>query len=835
YRKGQPMGVASAGRPLDGGRGWVIVLACFLAQLLAFGSPQSVGVLYPEWLSTYQEGKGMTAWVGSIVSGVALITTLYSTCTTLLTLYSTCTTLLTLYSTCTTLLTLHLYYSTNTILYLHYSTNTILYLHYSTNTILYLYYFPNTILYLHYSTSTILYLYYSTSTILYLHHSTNTILYLHYYSNTILYLYYSTNTILYLHYSTNTILYLHHSTNTILYLHYYSPLCSVCVDSFGARPVTIFSGVMVAGGLMLSAFAPNVSFLIFSYGIVGGLLSHPVTLRLLYVPVTLRLLYVPVALRLLYVPVTLRLLYVPVTLRLLYVSLTLRLLYVPLTLRLLYVPVTLRLLYVPLTLRLLYVPLTLRLLYVPVTLRLLYVPLTLRLLYVPVMLRLLYVPVTLRLLYVPVTQRLLYVPLTLRLFTVLLSSHSLVISCSPSSCSAEPHRLLVPQFSSGTGMGCGLVYAATLTITCQYFDKRRGLALGIVTTGTSAGGFLYATLQNELIELFGLDGCLLIIGAASLNLMACAGPMRPLNFPGYYLKQKAALAHTDEPLYDKPSTIIIVTGDDRDTGPAHKTPGTTTKELLISSEPGAAEWGTPHSALVRAIKRRARAHARYAQQVGGYLGNRPFAALCVCIFLFSLGAFPPVLFMEDVAQSAGLAEHVAAVPLVSVVAAATGAGKLVLGALADAQRVSGLHLYALTAMASGAALLLVPVSRSYAGLQALCAVLGFFSGNWSLTPYVTTRMVGVEHLSQAHGILMCFGGFGIMLGPPVVGWLFDWTQSYDLAFYFSGSCVVAGGALLFLATLPCWGLLESEGNTPAVESPCDSERENPSDKVASVA
>lgn len=34
------------------------------------------------------------------------------------------------------------------------------------------------------------------------------------------------------------------------------------------------------------------------------------------------------------------------------------------------------------------------------------------------------------------------------------------------------------------GLGCGLVYVATLTITCQYFDKRRGLALGIVTTGT---------------------------------------------------------------------------------------------------------------------------------------------------------------------------------------------------------------------------------------------------------------------------------------------------------------------------------------------------------------
>lgn len=52
------------------------------------------------------------------------------------------------------------------------------------------------------------------------------------------------------------------------------PVCSACVDNFGARPVTIFSGVMVAGGLMLSAFAPNVQFLIFSYGIVVGKASR---------------------------------------------------------------------------------------------------------------------------------------------------------------------------------------------------------------------------------------------------------------------------------------------------------------------------------------------------------------------------------------------------------------------------------------------------------------------------------------------------------------------------------------------------------------------------------
>lgn len=48
------------------------------------------------------------------------------------------------------------------------------------------------------------------------------------------------------------------------------PICSICVSSFGTRPVTIFSGFMVAGGLMMSSFAPNIYYLFFSYGIIVG-------------------------------------------------------------------------------------------------------------------------------------------------------------------------------------------------------------------------------------------------------------------------------------------------------------------------------------------------------------------------------------------------------------------------------------------------------------------------------------------------------------------------------------------------------------------------------------
>ncbi|KAE8280770.1 Monocarboxylate transporter 9 [Larimichthys crocea] len=460
----------------DGGWGWAIVGASFMAQLLAYGSPQSVGVLYPEWLHAFQEGKGVTAWVGSLVAGVGLIA---------------------------------------------------------------------------------------------------------------------------------------------------SPVCSACVDNFGARPVTIFSGVMVAGGLMLSAFAPNVQFLIFSYGIVVGL-------------------------------------------------------------------------------------------------------------------------------------------------------------------------------------GCGLVYAATLTITCQYFDKRRGLALGIVTTGTSVGAFIYATAQNELIVMYGLDGCLLIIGAIALNLMACAGFMRPLNMPGYYLKQKAALErNTEEQIFDKPplDDLKITTGSNATT--PEKT--LMVKELLITIDAKDLATQTEKKkgsflsglAIMKVIKKKQQAYLKYMHSMYEILQDQAMVAFCIAVFLFR--------------------------------AIATCVGKLVLGILVDIRWINGIYLYAFTMFAGGVSLLLIPITKSYTGLQILSVVLGFFSGNWSLTSYITTKIVGLDRLTQAHGILMFFGGFGIMLGPPVVGWFFDWTQSYDLAFYFSGICVVLGALILSVLTLPCWNRKHSENDRPDVHytSNCD--------KVASVA
>ncbi|XP_041117908.1 monocarboxylate transporter 9-like [Polyodon spathula] len=495
----------SSAKALAGGWGWVIVVASFLCQFLAYGSPMSVGVLYPEWLDTFRQSKGMTAWIGSLVSGFGLIA---------------------------------------------------------------------------------------------------------------------------------------------------SPICSACVTNFGARPVTVFSGVMVSGGLMLSAFAPSVQFLIFSYGTV-------------------------------------------------------------------------------------------------------------------------------------------------------------------------------------VGMGCGLVYAATVTITCQYFDKHRGLALGIITTGTSVGGFICATFQKVLVELYGLEGCLLIMGALALNIMACGGLMRPLNFPEYFLKQKAALERTTEQKdthHEKPP--VKEESINKNTL-SSMGKGLTVSDLLMSSDtkdPLSYEKNfLGSSSLVKTIKNNKHTYSKYIDTTAELLQDRVFVALCMAIFLFDIGAFPPVLFIEDVARSSGHSDGTCLVPLVSIVAVMAGAGKLILGILTDCKFVNSLYLYTFTIVGSGVALLVTPIAKNYAALAVLSGVLGFFSGNWSIFPYVTTKIVGMDRLTHAYGILMFFGGSGIVLGPPVVGWIYDWTESYNMAFFFSGACVLLAGFSLLLAALPCWDKPKKDHPRPDIKytSNCD--------KVASVA
>ncbi|KAM9197784.1 monocarboxylate transporter 9 isoform 2-T3 [Dugong dugon] len=458
----------------DGGWGWVIVFVSFFTQFLCYGSPLAVGVLYIEWLDAFGEGKGKTAWVGSLASGVGLLA---------------------------------------------------------------------------------------------------------------------------------------------------SPVCSLCVSSFGARPVTIFSGFLVAGGLMLSSFAPNIYFLFFSYGIV---------------------------------------------------------------------------------------------------------------------------------------------------------------------------------------------------------------------VGSSVGLFIYAALQRLLIEFYGLDGCLLIVGALALNILACGSLMRPLQSSHCPLPEKTAGENVPERyfIYNEKEKSLeenisileksyssvekckspLANGDWKQEGPLHKNPTMAHTKETETYKKKVAEQTYLCKQLA---KRKWQLYRNYCGETMALFKNKVFTALFIAILLFDIGGFPPSLLMEDVARSSNVKEEDFIMPLISIIGIMTAVGKLLLGVLADFKWINTLYLYVATLIIMGLALCAIPFAKSYVTLAILSGILGFLTGNWSIFPYVTTKTVGIEKLAHAYGILMFFAGIGNSLGPPTIGWFYDWTQTYDIAFYFSGFCVLLGGFILLLAALPPWDTCNKQLPKPA--------------------
>ena len=63
--------------PPDGGYGWVIVAASFMCNMIVDGIAYTFGVFLGEFVNYYGEGKGKTAWVGSLLSGMYLSAGMY--------------------------------------------------------------------------------------------------------------------------------------------------------------------------------------------------------------------------------------------------------------------------------------------------------------------------------------------------------------------------------------------------------------------------------------------------------------------------------------------------------------------------------------------------------------------------------------------------------------------------------------------------------------------------------------------------------------------------------------------------------------------------------------
>jgi MFS family permease len=73
-----------------------------------------------------------------------------------------------------------------------------------------------------------------------------------------------------------------------------------------------------------------------------------------------------------------------------------------------------------------------------------------------------------------------------------------------------------------TGIGGGIFFVPMMGLVSTYFAKNRGMAIGIVTTGNSAGGIVYPVVVRQLLGQIGFGWTVRVLGFINIICLAVA-------------------------------------------------------------------------------------------------------------------------------------------------------------------------------------------------------------------------------------------------------------------------------------------------------------------------
>jgi MFS family permease len=181
-------------------------------------------------------------------------------------------------------------------------------------------------------------------------------------------------------------------------------------------------------------------------------------------------------------------------------------------------------------------------------------------------------------------------------------------------------------------------------------------------------------------------------------------------------------------------------------------------------------------------------------RLGDTLRTPAFAVLYASSLLVSTALFVPFVYLPSYAHDHGVSEFLSAA-LVGIVGGASVAGRMGLGALAD--RAGVVRLYQASFLVLALSYGIWMVASSYATMVLFALVMGAgYGGYVALSPAVIAHLFGTHRMGTMLGALYTSGGFGAMVGPPIVGLIIDRTGSYRLAIAAAFAVAMLAFALL---------------------------------------
>ena len=292
----------------------------------------------------------------------------------------------------------------------------------------------------------------------------------------------------------------------------------------------------------------------------------------------------------------------------------------------------------------------------------------------------------------------------------------------------------------------------------RWFDRRRGIALGVLGTGFSLGGFVVVPLMRVVIDEYGWDGSFIFSGIVTVAVLV-------------------------------PMGLLLVRNSPADIG------------ATVDGEPPARD-GSHQPRVMTGLT------------LGQALRTPFFWVLSLAMMLFFYGVFGWLVHMVPFYESVGISRGVAA----ALVSGAAGFGilsRLVFGALAD--RIPRIEKAAVVLVAFlMAAMTALLLDSGTAGIAVFLVFWIVGSGGGPLLePLLLPRAFGLAHFGAILGTFAVIETIGLIASPVIAGAIFDSTGSYDWVLVMLFAAFAGSAVLLYIASrlpLPLTTQLES---TPA--------------------
>lgn len=140
--------------------------------------------------------------------------------------------------------------------------------------------------------------------------------------------------------------------------------------------------------------------------------------------------------------------------------------------------------------------------------------------------------------------------------------------------------------------------------------------------------------------------------------------------------------------------------------------------------------------------------------------------------------------------------------LVSFIAFGSVTARPLFGKLMDRPGINRITALQITLLFVSVSTTLVPIATNYEWLATYAFLYGFLEGCVVISlPLIVQDLVGDGKLALALGSLYCFRSFPMSAGPSIAGWIYDTSNSYDVAFFCAGGIAIVSTCLLFIVPL----------------------------------